>query len=171
MCHGPGEKHVNWANSDPKDENYQIMLGNTQHEQVNLCAPCHARRSKLTANLEPGKHFEDQYMIQTVNTNFYHADGQIDDEDYVFGSFMQSMMYANKVKCSDCHDMHSMQLKFDGNTLCAQCHVKETYNTKKHHFHEENTEASQCINCHMTGKNYMGTTYIKSKPTFSYRTA
>lgn len=156
MCHGPGEKHVNWANSDPKDKNYQIILGKTQQEQVNLCAPCHARRSKLTANLEPGKHFEDQYMIQTVNTNFYHADGQIDDEDYVFGSFMQSMMYANKVKCSDCHDMHSMQLKFDGNTLCAQCHVNTTYDTKKHHFHKEKTEASQCINCHMTGKNYMG---------------
>ncbi|MCD6543297.1 MAG: tetratricopeptide repeat protein, partial [Flavobacteriaceae bacterium] len=156
MCHGPGEKHVNWANSDPKDKNYQIILGKTQHEQVNLCAPCHSRRSKLTANLEPGKHFEDQYMIQTVNTNYYHADGQIDDEDYVFGSFMQSMMYANKVKCSDCHDMHSMQLKFDGNTLCAQCHVNTTYDTKKHHFHKENTEASQCINCHMTGKNYMG---------------
>ena len=156
MCHGPGEKHVNWANSDPKDKNYQIILGKTQHEQVNLCAPCHARRSKLTPNLEPGKHFEDQYMIQTVNTNYYHADGQIDDEDYVFGSFMQSMMYANKVKCSDCHDMHSMQLKFDGNTLCLQCHVNTTYNTKKHHFHKENTDASQCINCHMTGKNYMG---------------
>ncbi len=156
MCHGPGEKHMNWANSDPKDKNYQIILGKTQHEQVNLCAPCHARRSKLTPNLEPGKHFEDQYMIQTVNTNHYHADGQIDDEDYVFGSFLQSMMYANKVKCSDCHDMHSMQLKFDGNTLCAQCHVNTTYNTKKHHFHKENTEASQCINCHMTGKNYMG---------------
>ena len=156
MCHGPGEKHVNWANSNPKDKNYQIILGKTQHEQVNLCAPCHARRTKLTENLEPGKYFDDQYMIQTLSTAFYHADGQIDDEDYVFGSFMQSMMYANKVKCSDCHDMHSMKLKFDGNTLCAQCHVKTTYDTKKHHFHKENTDASQCINCHMTGKNYMG---------------
>jgi len=158
MCHGPGEKHLNWANTDPDsiDKNYQILNGKTQQEQVNLCAPCHARRTKLTENLVPGKYFDDQYMIQTVNANFYHADGQIDDEDYVFGSFMQSMMYANKVKCSDCHDMHSMQLKFEGNTLCAQCHVNTTYDTKKHHFHEENTEASQCINCHMTGKNYMG---------------
>ena len=156
MCHGPGENHVNWANSDPKDKNYQILNGRTQQEQVNLCAPCHARRSKLTENLTPGKYFEDQYMIQTIGTNYYHADGQINEEDYVFGSFMQSMMYANKVKCSDCHDMHSMQLKFDGNTLCAQCHVNTTYDTKKHHFHEENTEASLCINCHMTGKNYMG---------------
>lgn len=156
MCHGPGENHVNWANADPKDKNYQILNGKTQNQQVNLCAPCHSRRTKLTENLEPGEYFEDQYMIQTINTNFYHADGQIDDEDYVFGSFMQSMMYANKVKCSDCHDMHSMKLKFDGNTLCLQCHVNTTYNTKKHHFHNENTDASQCINCHMTGKNYMG---------------
>ncbi len=155
-CHGPGEKHLNWANADLKDENYQILNGLTQKEQVNLCAPCHSRRVKLTKNLEPGAQFEDQYMIQTLTTNYYHPDGQINEEDYVFGSFMQSMMYAEDVKCSDCHDMHTMQLKFEGNTLCAQCHISTDYNTKNHHFHEENTEASQCINCHMTGKNYMG---------------
>jgi len=47
-------------------------------------------------------------------------------------------------------------LRFDGNKLCAQCHLPEQYDTPEHHFHEENTEASQCINCHMTGKYYMG---------------
>ena len=36
-----------------------------------------------------------------------------------------------------------------------QCHVPD-YNTEKHHFHKENTEAGQCVNCHMTGKHYMG---------------
>ncbi len=78
------------------------------------------------------------------------------DEDYVYGSFLQSKMYANNVMCSNCHDPHSLELKFEGNKLCLQCHVPATYDTKSHHFHKENTEASLCINCHMTGAVYMG---------------
>ncbi len=155
-CHGPAERHLNWANSKSKSKNTYILNGKTQNEQMNLCAPCHARRVKLTKNLEPGKQFEDQYMVQNLTANYYHGDGQIREEDYVYGSFLQSKMYDEGIKCSDCHDVHSMQLKFKGNKLCLQCHVPADYDNKKHHFHKENTEASQCINCHMTGATYMG---------------
>ncbi len=155
-CHGPAEKHVNWATNHPEGKNGFILKGKNQIDQLNLCAPCHARRVKLTKDLEPGKKFEDQYMIQTLNTNYYFADGQINEEDYVYGSFLQSKMYKNNVKCSDCHDAHTLKLKLNGNKLCLQCHVPENYDSKNHHFHKENTEGSQCINCHMTGKNYMG---------------
>jgi tetratricopeptide (TPR) repeat protein len=65
-------------------------------------------------------------------------------------------MYDEGVKCSDCHDPHTLKLKFDDNKLCIQCHAPTVYDTETHHFHAENTEASLCINCHMTGKNYMG---------------
>jgi len=155
-CHGPAKDHINWATKSPNSTNTNILKGFNQHEQLVLCAPCHARRTMLTANLEPGKNFEDQYILQTLNTEYYHGDGQIDEEDYVYGSFRQSKMYIHGVRCSDCHDPHSLKLKFDGNKLCLQCHVPAVYNTEKHHFHAENTEASLCINCHMTGKNYMG---------------
>ncbi|MCK4562318.1 MAG: hypothetical protein KAT78_05385, partial [Flavobacteriaceae bacterium] len=155
-CHGPAERHLNWANSKSKSKNTYILKGKAQNEQMNLCAPCHARRVKLTKNLEPGKQFENQYMVQNLTVNYYHGDGQIREEDYVYGSFLQSKMYDEGVKCSDCHDAHSMQLKFKGNKLCLQCHVPADYDNKKHHFHKENTEASQCINCHMTGNTYMG---------------
>ena len=155
-CHGPAERHLNWANSKSKSKNTYILKGKAQNEQMNLCAPCHARRVKLTKNLEPGKQFENQYMVQNLTVNYYHGDGQIREEDYVYGSFLQSKMYDEGVKCSDCHDAHSMQLKFKGNKLCLQCHVPADYDSKKHHFHKENTEASQCINCHMTGNTYMG---------------
>ena len=154
-CHGPAEKHLKWASSDPA-LGYSFMLsGKTQIDQLNLCAPCHARRSKLTKNLEPGKYFDDQYLLQNLSSNYYHIDGQINEEDYVFGSFVQSKMYANRIKCSDCHDSHSLQLKVSGNKLCMQCHVPK-YNSAAHHFHEENTDGASCINCHMTSKYYMG---------------
>ncbi len=155
-CHGPGEEHLKWADGDQKSKDHHILNSTTRLQQINECAPCHSRRSKLTDNLTPGLKYGDQYMIQTLTPNLYFPDGQIMDEDYVVGSFLQSKMYHSSVKCTDCHDPHSMQLKFQGNTLCLQCHVNTDYNTTKHHFHKMDTEESQCINCHMTGRTYMG---------------
>jgi len=155
-CHGPAKNHNIWAANDTIGNNSYIIKGLNQNEQLNLCAPCHARRTKLTDNLEPGEQFENQYLVQNLTANLYHGDGQILEEDYVYASFLQTKMYANKVMCSNCHDPHSLELKFQGNTLCIQCHIPNDYDTKAHHFHEENTEASSCVNCHMTGAVYMG---------------
>jgi predicted CXXCH cytochrome family protein len=155
-CHGPGERHVKWANSGATDGNMYMVLGNDQTSQMNMCAPCHARRVKLTKDLIPGLNFEDQYLVQNISSEYYHLDGQILEEDYVYGSFLQSKMHAQGIKCGDCHNVHSNKLKMTGNQLCLQCHVPETYDSPKHHFHQANTEASQCINCHMTGRYYMG---------------
>ena len=85
------------------------------------------------------------------------GDGQIDEEDYVYGSFRQSKMYDVGVKCSDCHDPHTLKLKFDDNNLCIQLFMPQQFMIQKHIIStQKNTEASLCINCHMTGKNYMG---------------
>lgn len=157
-CHGPAEKHVFWANSSRDTTNLAnayILKGKTQLEQMTMCAPCHSRRAKLTENLVPGEYFENQYLLQVLDTVNYHGDGQVDNEDYVYGSFVQSKMYHNDVKCSDCHNVHTLKLKKQGNNLCMQCHEPK-YNEPSHHFHPIGSESSQCINCHMTGKNYMG---------------
>lgn len=156
-CHGPAERHINWAiNYDTISvSNTFIKKGNIQLEQMNMCAPCHARRTKLTPNIIVGENFDNQFLIQNLDPEFYHLDGQIKEEDYVYGSFLQSKMYHENVSCTDCHNPHSLQLKKQGNNLCLQCHAP-TYNKKQHHFHIPNSEASQCINCHMTGKTYMG---------------
>jgi predicted CXXCH cytochrome family protein len=155
-CHGPAEKHLAWAKENPEGNNTFMLTGRDQKSQLDLCVACHARRVKLTENYTPGLKFEDQYMVQNITTNFYHGDGQIDEEDYVYGSFMQSKMFAEGVKCNDCHNAHSLKLKFEGNKLCLQCHVPNKYESEGHYFHKKNTEASLCINCHMTGKDYMG---------------
>ncbi len=80
------------------------------------------------------------------------------------GSFMQSKMYHQDVKCTDCHNAHSMELKMTGNALCLQCHVPAQYDTKAHHFHsasksgipDDSSEATECVSCHMTGAVFMG---------------
>lgn len=157
-CHGPAEKHVFWANNGSdtsKIMNKYILEGKTQSEQMTMCAPCHSRRAKLTENLVPGEYFENQYFLQVLDTVNYHGDGQIKNEDYVYGSFVQSKMYHNDVKCADCHNTHTLKLKKQGNNLCMQCHEPK-YNEPSHHFHPIGSESAQCINCHMTGETYMG---------------
>lgn len=154
-CHGPGKKHVDWAENDKEGHEYHILVGRDQQLQINQCAPCHSRRVRLTENMTVGMDFEEQFLIQSLTSDIYHPDGQVEDENYVMGSFLQSKMYHNGVKCNDCHNSHSMELKMIGNSLCIQCHDK-TYDTPKHHFHQVNTKSAECVSCHMTGKTYMG---------------
>jgi len=154
-CHGPGKQHVDWAEGPAKGTDYYVIGDSTQRSQIDHCGPCHSRRAKLTQNMEPGKAFEEQYLLQTATPEFYHPDGQIMEEDYVIGSFLQSKMYNYGVKCSDCHNSHSMELKLSGNDLCMQCHDPK-FNSQEHHFHPAGTESALCVNCHMTGQTYMG---------------
>ncbi len=155
-CHGPAGAHLNWAAKDKPIGNPQLKsVGSTQVDQLNQCAGCHARRVKLTEVMKAGVAFDDQFMLQTISSEFYHSDGQIKQEDYVMGSFAQSKMYTTGVKCADCHNVHSSKLKLQGNALCMQCH-EPTYNSESHHFHKGQSESTQCVSCHMTGAVFMG---------------
>lgn len=159
-CHGPGKNHVEHASklgSAYKFSNDLKMTKATKPKDlVDDCARCHMRREQISEFYNFEGSMLDHYFPQLIVENTYHVDGQILDEDYVYGSFVQSKMYHNNVTCTNCHNPHSNKLKFDGNALCTQCHVPEKYDTPKHHFHSINTESSMCINCHMTGKYYMG---------------
>ncbi|WP_372753193.1 tetratricopeptide repeat protein [Mariniflexile sp.] len=159
-CHGPGKQHVLDVNS--QGPNYKAS--GTMHMTVNTppktlvdqCARCHMRREQFSEHFNFQGTMLDHYSPQLIEQVIYHPDGQILDEDYVYGSFVQSKMYQNNVACNNCHNSHSLKLKFDGNMLCAQCHAPDKYNTPSHHFHKNDTDGAMCINCHMTGKYYMG---------------
>ncbi len=159
-CHGPGKQHISDVNR--LGDNYtdsgtlKMTLETGPKELVNQCARCHMRREQISEQFNFEGTMMDHYFPQVLTEQLYFADGQILDEDYVYGSFVQSKMYHNNVTCTDCHNPHSLELKFEENTLCAQCHVPEKYDSPKHHFHPMGTESSKCINCHMTGRFYMG---------------
>jgi len=120
------------------------------------CFACHALRAPLTDGIKVNTPFLDQFMPQLPSAPSYHADGQIKEEVYVYGSFLQSKMYNKGVNCLDCHDKHTMKLKIEGNGLCLQCHGGEVYNVKSHHQHQESSTGAQCANCHMPTNRYMG---------------
>jgi len=166
-CHGPGSRHVAWANIPPMARPDSLDTGlvvPTRHIEpaalVELCAPCHSRRAELGDYDHTGLALLDHMVPSLLVEGLYHADGQILDEVYVYVSFLQSKMYARDVTCSDCHDSHSLLLKKEGNELCLQCHQREVYDTSDHHFHKKIHEGAPsdgalCVKCHMVEQPYM----------------
>lgn len=179
-CHGPSSKHIEWANlaeyarADFENFGLPVKTSNIDNFQyVDQCARCHSRRTAF-CDYTPGNgsifnHIDPNLPVEPN----YYIDGQIREEDYVYGSFTQSKMYMHDVKCNDCHDVHSAKLLFDGNALCLQCHKADDYDTPDHHFHKsagekgeavvsesgllyDVGEGSKCVNCHAYGRFYMG---------------
>jgi nitrate/TMAO reductase-like tetraheme cytochrome c subunit len=143
-CHGPGSRHVAWAEiapmARPSLANYGLVVNTSNlapQRLVEHCAPCHARRAELGDYDHTGTESLDYMLPSLLREGLYHADGQILDEVYVYGSFLQSKMYARGVTCRDCHDSHSLKLHRAGNELCLQCHEREVYDTYDHHFHQQ----------------------------------
>jgi tetratricopeptide (TPR) repeat protein len=183
-CHGPASEHIEWARlpegSRPGDVNTGLVVRTRNldnRELLNVCARCHSRRSILGDYNNDNEDILNYMVPQLITTPFYHADGQILEEDYEYASFTQSKMFEKGVKCSDCHDSHSVKTLKPDNELCLKCHRPDIYETPTHHFHKmqdggssprlinrgkpeykEGTGA-QCVNCHMVGQFYMGNDY------------
>lgn len=130
-----------------------VPLGSTV--QVETCARCHSHRQPLQAVHEAGHSFLDTHDPSVLSESLYQPDGQIREEVYVYGSFLQSRMYHAGVRCTDCHHPHTMKLVASGNALCVRCHQPEKYNTPTHHFHPVGSTGASCVDCHMPVKHYM----------------
>jgi predicted CXXCH cytochrome family protein len=136
--------------------------------ELGTCMTCHSRREALQdGNPVPGTPYHDSYTLSLLRPGLYHPDGQILDEVFEGGSFLQSKMHAKGVRCSDCHEPHSSALKAEGNAVCAQCHSPagnprfpslplKVFDGPEHHFHPEDSAGAQCVSCHMIERTYMG---------------
>jgi pentatricopeptide repeat protein len=166
-CHGPGSRHVAWAEIEPMGrpvlENYGLIVNSSgidNRQQTEMCAPCHSRRSEVGDYDHRQLDLMESLVPSLLREGIYHPDGQILEEDYVWGSFVQSKMYQNGVRCSDCHEVHSLELHKPGNELCLQCHRADTYDTEAHHFHQkihegQPSDGALCVKCHMPEQPFM----------------
>ena len=136
-------------------KHYSQKVLNTVNKSL-VCAQCHSRRTQISKNDHvKGNAFGERYLLDLISSTNYHPDGQVYNEDFVYGSFLQSKMYKNGVVCSDCHNPHTAELKLPIETLCLQCHQSDNYASTQHHKHPENSTGAQCVNCHMPETTYM----------------
>ncbi len=124
--------------------------------QVESCAPCHSHRLLLEPKWRPGQPYHDSHIPSVLSERLYHHDGQLKEETYVYGSFVQSKMYHAGVRCTDCHHPHTMKLVAPGNALCVRCHQADRYDAPSHHFHPVGSPGASCVECHMPETLYMG---------------
>jgi predicted CXXCH cytochrome family protein len=183
-CHGPGSRHVAWAEGqgdrgrldggtkglafrlderrgihwpiDPVSGNARRSAPRGTAKEVETCARCHARRGQWFPDYQYGEPLLNSHRPALLQEGLYHADGQIDGEVYEYGSILQSRMYQAGVTCSDCHEPHSLKLRAEGNGVCLQCHAAAKYDGAGHHFHRAGGQGAQCVACHMPAKTYMG---------------
>jgi Tfp pilus assembly protein PilF len=127
----------------------------TSNLQIDTCARCHSRRHVIAPRFTYGQPLLDSEMPSLLDAHMYHPDGQILDEVYEYGSFLQSRMAQKGVVCSDCHDPHSLQLRAQGNGACAQCHLPAKFDSEAHFHHKPGSVGAQCANCHMPTRTYM----------------
>ena len=183
-CHGPCSRHIDWAErveegSSPDiypDMGLVIRLKDTDNatwvfdpdsvtarrsvpresdELVQMCSRCHARRAVATEDYYHGGSLLNTHWPSLLEEDLYFADGQILEEVYVYGSFLQSKMYMEGVVCKDCHEPHSGQVYVQGNALCYRCHMATEYGGREHHFHDPADEGASCFECHMHERTYM----------------
>ena len=178
-CHGPGARHVELVGSgrysadetgfdhqlEPRlswsfDEGAAIAKPDVAEPAAgangaawpDTCGACHSRRLQLATGTAGA--FHDRYLLQLIEPPFYFEDGQIRDEVFVTGSFLQSRMHQAGVTCGDCHEPHSGELRAEGNALCAQCHQPSVFDRESHHGFSPASSA-QCVDCHMPARTYM----------------
>jgi tetratricopeptide (TPR) repeat protein len=177
-CHGPGENHIKLATGEqlqgavnggfptalkqrglwafPEGESIAKRTEPlNSRAQVDSCGRCHSRRGTL-GEYHYGADLLATHRLALPTPPLYHYDGQVLDENYVYGSFLQSKMHMAGVVCSNCHEPHSLALRSPGNTICAQCHKPDQYDTPEHHHHTAASSGAQCANCHMPETTYMG---------------
>ena len=169
-CHGPGAAH------SESPSQFSVVSLQDPEVRLDVCASCHSRRNQVAEGFRPGAKLLDHYVPALLDEGLYFADGQILDEVFVYGSFIQSKMHHAGVTCGDCHAPHSAQLQRQGNDVCTACHSpggsarfpglqSKIYDSADHHFHEISTSATEaalvgsggaCVDCHMTARTYMG---------------
>lgn len=178
-CHGPAALHRTQAKSNKFDTNKGLtqllakppvwsfapldpianLKSGENNQYMQQCADCHSRRLPIAEKTptigESPAAFHNVNALSLLSADLYFEDGQIKDEVFVMGSFLQSKMAEAGVTCSNCHNPHTGKLKLVGNQTCTQCHSASTYDLPEHHQHKIDSAGAQCVDCHMPKRTYM----------------
>jgi predicted CXXCH cytochrome family protein len=175
MCHGPSERHVEFMlkgqsyDKDPLDPPVDFnKIG--ARDYIAICSQCHMQ----SAIRKPGPGGELNYSRQgTFFTNYlsrpyaefsrkgFYRDGRFRQTTFIVESLVRSECYQKgQITCGNCHDPHpsdyasnpvSLKFRDRPNEMCLKCHgsLRVWGTLTAHTHHPADTEASQCVSCHM----------------------
>lgn len=173
MCHGPAAWHVRQGgrkSTDPADATqppFNFRRANNR-DAVRVCAQCH-RQSTVR---EVGDGGEMNYSTKgnfvptawlrsydAFSRKAFYKDGRFRETTFIAEAFTRSACYRlGTAQCASCHSPHvanfennltSLKHKLNPNEMCLQCHSEYRNRIAEHSRHQDNTEASQCVSCHM----------------------
>ena len=153
--HFSERRDTTWSINPETGNAVRSSAPRTLRAEVETCGLCHARRGQFSEAWAPGRWLSETHSVAPIRQGLYHADGQMLDEVYNYGSFKQSKMFAAGVTCSDCHEPHSSKLRAPADGTCLQCHAAGKYAVVAHQKHEAVSPPLSCASCHMPERTYM----------------
>jgi predicted CXXCH cytochrome family protein len=163
MCHGPAAWHVKHLSDTPLKLK---VVGN--REAVRVCAQCHSQSAvrEFGANGEMNYSTKSKFVPSTQLRNSdafslraFYKDGRFRETTFIVEAFTRSACYRRgAAKCNTCHSPHlpnfesnktALKFKDTPNQMCVSCHSEYSARIEEHTHHSPDSEASQCITCHM----------------------
>jgi len=163
-CHGPGRKHLEWANAPDRatrpDDGLPSLDTYARDASLQVCFQCHAVRAVLDSDYLPGRRWVDHFALKywLLQDNPYFPDGRTRTFSYQ-DNHQYSDCYVNgSMTCVDCHDPHSQKYRdvagralagrFDDGQ-CTGCHASKAADSPAHTHHPEGSTGDVCTACHM----------------------
>jgi predicted CXXCH cytochrome family protein len=175
MCHGPSANHIaamtrgefyDKAALDPPVD----FRKTSSNQFVSICAQCHmqARIRDPGPDGELNYSTSGQFFQQTLSVPFgeftrkgFYKDGRFSQTTFIVEALQRSKCYRDgHLTCGTCHDPHghgfsanqtSLRYKDEPDKMCTGCHTQfqDKAKIEIHTHHASNSEASQCVSCHM----------------------
>jgi predicted CXXCH cytochrome family protein len=173
MCHGPSALHIkqmrsSGVNAKPTLEPPVDFRRINNKDGVRICAQCHAQTAvrEIGSGGEMNYSIETSYVPRSWGRNYdeysrraFYKDGRFRETTFLVEAFTRSACYRRgDAQCATCHAPHvddfsanlaSLKNHDEPNEMCLKCHGQIRTKLAQHTHHKINSEASQCVSCHM----------------------
>lgn len=162
-CHGPGAEHVSLAQQGfgpDGDIGIESLAYRDKDESLGVCLQCHALKDVLKDGYLPGEPLEAYYALKfpVLGDAPYQPDGRVRSFAYQGNHLASACYLLGPMDCASCHEPHGQGYwdtsrrplpdPFDDGQ-CTSCHASKAVDIPAHTFHEEGSEGSKCVSCHM----------------------
>jgi tetratricopeptide (TPR) repeat protein len=161
-CHGPGRKHVAWAQDGARGRDIGLtsLAYRGKDASLGVCFQCHALKDVVQEGYLPGERLQDYYALKfpVLGDQPYLADGRVRTFAYQANHLASACYLQGPMDCVSCHEPHG-QGYWDTNKRpldspyddgqCTSCHPSKLVDVEAHTHHAAGSEASRCVSCHM----------------------